>query len=226
MPLLIQEKKLDTADRIQLGISYALQLALLIAAIISFVLGNWLNAFLTIGILFLTFLPKLIRRNYKVFLPVEFDLLIILFIFASFFLGELHGYYTSLWWWDIALHTSSGFLVGIAGFLLVYILNEEKKAHLQLKPGFLAFFAFNFAVFIGVLWEIIEFILDQSLGLQTQHNSVIDTMWDLIVDSLGALVIAVLGYFYIRSTKSLIFNRMIRRFLKNNPQLFRKKKES
>src|SRR3989338_4509723 len=128
MPLLIQEKKLDAADRIQLGISYALQLALLLAGAFSFAKGNWLNASLSIAILFLTFLPKIIRRNYKVFLPVEFDVLTIIFIFLSLFMGELHGYYTTVWWWDIALHTSSGFLLGILGFLLVYILNEEKKA--------------------------------------------------------------------------------------------------
>ena len=109
MPLLIQEKKLDAADRIQLSISYTLQLALFIAALISLAKGNWLNAFLSIGILFLTFLPKIIRQNYKVFLPVEFDLLTILFIFLSLFLGELHGYYTDFWWWDLVLHTSSGF---------------------------------------------------------------------------------------------------------------------
>src|SRR3989344_5643932 len=150
MGLLIKEKTLDAADRIQLSISYALQLALLAAAIISLVQTNWLTAFLSLGILMLTFFPRIIRRNYHLFLPVEFDALAIIFIFASLFLGELHGYYTRIWWWDIVLHTSSGFLLGILGFVLIYILNEERNAHLRLKPGFLALFAFAFAVVIGV----------------------------------------------------------------------------
>ena len=226
MHFLIIDKNMDTADRIQLGISYLLQAILFIASIVSFIRGNWLNAFLTIGILFLTFLPKIIRQSYQVFLPVEFDVLAIIFIFAALYLGEIHSYYTLFWWWDIVLHTSSGFLLGITGFLLMYILTEEKRIPLKMNPGFVSLFAFTFALAVGVLWELFEFFMDSnfSFNMQRLESGVVDTMRDLIVDALGALVIAVVGYFYMRKGQFLLFDRMIHRFVERNPKLFRKKK--
>jgi len=143
--LIFKEKRLDKADKIQLMISYFLQGIILATAIFSLARGKWLNGFLAFGILFLTILPAIVRRNYKVFLPVEFDLITAIFVFLAVFLGEWHSYYAKFWWWDAVLHTGSGFLLGITGFLLVHILNEEQKIHLKMKPGFVALFAFAFA---------------------------------------------------------------------------------
>lgn len=222
MGLLISQKGLDRADRTQLVISYLLQLILVAELIYSIIEQNWLLAFATVGILILTLLPGLIRRKYNVFLPVEFDLLAIIFIFAALFLGEVHSYYVKFWWWDVVLHTGSGLLLGLAGFLLVYVLNEEKKASIHLKPGFIALFALAFAIALGAVWEIFEFSMDSWFGLDMQKSGIIDTMWDLIVDSLGAAVVSVLGFFYIRQRKSWLFDRTIRRFIERNPGLFRR----
>lgn len=222
MDFLIQHQGLDRADKIQLVISYILQLILLGTIGYSLYNHQWLNTFAVLGILFLTFLPKMLRHNLRVYLPIEFDFLAIVFIFAAIFLGEIHSYYTKFWWWDIILHSSSGFLLGLAGFLAVYILNEEKRIHLQMKPAFVALFAFAFAVMLGAVWEIFEFSMDTIFGVHMQRSGLIDTMGDLIVDTLGALVISILGYFYVRTDKSLIFNRMVHRFVDKNPRLFRK----
>lgn len=225
MSLLIQQKGLDKADKIQLVISYTLQLIMFVALGFALVKQNWLSSFIIIGILFLTFLPKIIRLNYKVSIPVEFDLVAIIFIFTALFLGEVHAYYTIFWWWDVVLHTSSGFLLGILGFLLVFILNEEPKVHLRMKPGFVAIFAFAFAVALGCVWEIFEFGIDSFFGFNMQSSGLVDTMWDLIVDSLGAIVIAIFGYFYIRKGQSTLFDRMIHRFVDRNPRLFRRRRK-
>src|SRR3989344_5668653 len=123
MKFLLKDKSLDKAEKIQLIISYLLQASLLVA--VGFFIYNqeWLNTFLTSCIFILTLLPSLVRRNYKVHLPVEIDLVIIVLIYTSLFLGEINSYYRLLWWWDLLLHTGSGVLLGIAGFLLIYILN-------------------------------------------------------------------------------------------------------
>src|SRR5690606_30887329 len=97
------------------------------------------------------------------------------------------------------LHGASGFLLGILGFLLVYVLNEKEEIGLDMKPGFVALFAFVFAVALGALWEIFEFAMDSAFGLNMQKSGLVDTMWDLIVDTAGALVMAVLGYGYLRT---------------------------
>jgi hypothetical protein len=221
MDLLIRQKGIDKADRIQLVIAYVLQIILLLTITYALLQRNYLSAFATFGILFLTFLPAIIRKKFRVYIPVELEVIAVVFIFAAVFLGEIHAYYTKFWWWDAILHTVSGFLIGLGGFMLVYILNEEEKVHLKMRPGFVAIFAFAFALAIGSLWEILEFTLDNTLGTAMQKSGLIDTMWDLIVDGLGAAVIAILGYVYLKTQKSYFIDRIIRRLIRKNPHIFR-----
>ncbi|MFV1922035.1 MAG: hypothetical protein ACMZ63_05490 [Methylotenera sp.] len=211
-------------------LAYALQSILIIGLIAEIWSQQWFNAVITSGIILITFSPILLKKLH-VYIPPEFVLLSIGFVFASLFLGEVHGYYTRFWWWDIALHTSSGVLLGIVGFLLVHVLNETEKIGVYMKPGFVAFFAFLFAVGIGALWEIFEFSMDSIFGMNMQKemlgdpSGLTDTMWDLIVDTIGALVMSVLGYGYIKTAKNESFlEQWITRFIRGNPRLFRRKK--
>lgn len=189
--------------------------------------GLWLTAAMTFLILLLTLAPVLMFRRFEVFIPSEFKLLATLFIFASLFLGEVQGYYTRFWWWDLVLHTASGFLLGIVGFLLVYILNEKKSLRFHMTPGFVALFAYMFALGIGAMWEIVEFTMDQWFGTDMQKamlgdpSGLTDTMWDLIVDALGAGAIAILGYGYLKVAAGRSFlEQWIAAFLEANPRLF------
>lgn len=188
---------------------------------------SWLNVAVISGILLLTSLPLLFFRRYEIYIPPVFECLAIAFIFASLFLGEVRGYYLRFWWWDIALHTSSGVLLGILGFLLVYILNETPRVDLNMRPGFVAFFAFCFAVAFGGLWEIFEFSMDQLAGANMQKpflgdpSGLTDTMWDLIVDTLGGIVISVLGYLYTKRGATSFIDTWIQKFIAGNPRLFR-----
>ncbi|BAZ95322.1 uncharacterized protein FOKN1_2965 [Thiohalobacter thiocyanaticus] len=190
---------------------------------------QWLTAAVTIGILLITFTPLLLAQRFRVVIPSEFELLAIAFVFASLFLGEVRGFYTRFWWWDIVLHTASGFLLGIVGFLLVHVLNEIEEVGLHMKAGFVAFFAFLFALGMGTLWEIFEFSMDSLFGLNMQKpmfgdaSGLTDTMWDLIVDAVGALTIAVLGYIYLKTARRRSFlQRWILAFIRHNPRLFRR----
>ncbi|MFO7494386.1 MAG: hypothetical protein R6X05_01980 [Desulfobacterales bacterium] len=207
--------------------SFAIKTVLIIETVIAVWEEQWLTAAITIGIILITLIPLIMKKKFSLYIPQEFELLAITFIFASLFLGEVHEYYTRFWWWDIALHTGSGLLLGILGFLLVYILNESDEIDLHMNPGFVAFFAFLFAVGIGVLWEIFEFSMDSFFGTNMQKemlgdpSGLTDTMWDLIVDTLGALVISALGYGYLKSGKKESFlERWIDKFIQNNPRLF------
>jgi len=106
--------------------------------------------------------------GWRVYIPPEFEVLATVFVFASLFLGEVRGYYIRFLWWDIVLHTASGFLLGIVGFLLVYVLYEKEEIDLHMTPGFVSFFAFMFALGMGALWAIFEFRMDSYLGLNMQ----------------------------------------------------------
>lgn len=208
--------------RVHRRITIILQTLLLIGLGFALWEQQWLAAATTLAILLITLLPTMLGRRFSLHIPAEFEALTVVFIFASLFLGEVRGYYLRFWWWDIVLHISSGFLLGILGFLLVYVLNKRKELSLDLKPGFVAFFAFLFALGLGTVWEIFEFAMDQMFGLRMQKG-LVDTMWDLIVDAAGAVVIAILGYGYLQTTEVDSFlEEWIVRFIDGNPRLFRK----
>ena len=103
---------------------------------------QWLNAAIVAAILLLTTLPAFVARGAKIVIPPQFTLLAIAFIFASLYLGERRDFYGRFWWWDLALHSTSGVLLGVLGFLLVYVLNESPRIDVHMQPGFVAFFAF------------------------------------------------------------------------------------
>lgn len=207
-----------------------LQAILVLEVVIAVWNQQWITAVITIGIILVTLGPLFIEKLLHVFIPTEFVLLTITFVFASLFLGEVRDYYARFWWWDIALHSSSGFLLGVIGFLLVHLLNETENIGVHMKPGFVAFFAFLFAVGMGALWEIFEFGMDSIFGMNMQKamlgdtSGLTDTMWDLIVATMGALVISVLGYTYLKNPRQESFlERWIHLFIRKNPRFFKRK---
>ncbi len=216
MNRLFKDPSLDRAERIQLYVAIGMQIILLIAFVVALLETQWLTAFLAAGAFVVTLLPAFIRRNYRVFLPLELDFFLILFIFASLFLGEIRSYYERFWWWDVVLHTSAGVAMGIIGFALVFVLNRHQKVSVMLSPFFVALFSFCFAETIGVLWEIFEFAVDSFFGTNMQKSGLVDTMWDLIVNTVGAAVVSFAGYFYVRGGHSRFFDRLLRRFLEEN----------
>lgn len=188
--------------------------------------ARWLSMFLVTLIIAALLAPALFRSKLDVELPVEFHVMAVIFVFASLYLGEVQSFYQRFWWWDIALHTSAGLLMGIVGFLLVYLLNESTRVELHMTPGFICLFAFFFAVTIGTLWEIFEFFMDQLFALNMQKpmlgdpSGLTDTMWDMIVNALGAFVISFMGWWYLKRGQAFFVKNLIRKFIRNNPALF------
>lgn len=203
-------------------LSVLLQLVMLVGFVWALIQGRWQTAFLVLWILVLSALPLVLTRRMRVIVPPEFELVAIVFLFASLFLGSVHGYYERFWWWDTMLHTGSGFLLGMAGFLLVYILNQEPNIPLRMRPIFVALFSFAFSVAVGALWEIYEFAADQFLGLNMQKSGLVDTMWDLIVDTLGAAVVSTAGYVYLRKGSKSFLEDAMTGFLRANSRRFDK----
>jgi hypothetical protein len=203
-------------------ISIALKVCLLVGAVLLFASGQYQSTMETLAILTITFLPLVLHSRFNVKIPHEFETLSIIFICLSLFLGEVMDFYNRYWWWDMMLHTQSGFLLGITGFLLVYVLNENTNINMSLSSGFIALFACMFAMGMGTMWEIFEYCMDQAFGFNMQKSGLHDTMWDLIVDAAGAAIISLLGYRYLQTHESDSFlERWIDRFVVANPRFFR-----
>src|SRR5687767_11896424 len=112
-----------------LGLTYAIQALLAVGLVLFLLRRDWENVFLTVLVIALTLVPALLFRRYCVVIPPEFQLVAALFVFLSLFLGSALDFYYRFWWWDIVLHTASGFLLGIVGFVALFVLNQADRVH-------------------------------------------------------------------------------------------------
>lgn len=78
---------------------------------------------------------------------------------------------------------------------------------------------FCIALAFGALWEIFEFGVDQLLNGNLQRGSLRDTMWDLMVDAIGALIMARVGIGQVFDNRRGFISRWTKRFISDNPHL-------
>ncbi|MDR0767284.1 MAG: hypothetical protein LBE57_02380 [Methanosarcinales archaeon] len=171
-------------------------------------------------------LPGLIQKKMGFVVDQRLIVVITLFIFAGTFLGQVFHFFDHFTWWDKMLHAISGVILGLIAFALVSALNNSTKAGMQLNPFFVALFSFTFAVAVGALWEIAEYMSDWLFGTAMQcwdqdpasfltgnpiqGAAIIDTMEDLMVSTIGALIVSVTGYFYLSRGKPFMSVKRIR----------------
>ena len=113
-------------------------------------------------------------------------------------------------------------MIGALGFSIVTLLNNTEEVPMNLSPLFVALFSFCFAVTLGVVWEFYEFTFDGLLGLNMQkfaledgtqligRAALTDTMIDLFVDAVGALIISIIGYISLKYNKGWIEKLQVR----------------
>lgn len=157
--------------------------------------------------------PSIASRKLKFNIPNFIYIMYYIFLYCAIFLGEVLNFYYVIPHWDVILHFFSGAMLGALGFILVSQLNDSEMIHVSLSPFFVALFAFCFALSCGAVWEVYEFVFDGLLGLNMQkfataagevligHNALHDTMTDIIVDALAALLIALIGYSRLKAEK-------------------------
>ena len=151
-------------------------------------------------------LPGLIERKRQIDIPDSLEILYAVFLFCSIYLGEVRDFFYLVPHWDTLLHAFSGIMLGLVGFTLVDLLNESKRVSIHLTPFFVALFSFCFALAVGCVWEIYEFLADGVLATNMQkfrlangtelvgRAALSDTMEDFIVDALSALAATIVGY--------------------------------
>lgn len=239
----------DLRDRMKLDqksyrVYSILRVLVILIAVRSFFTGNFENVALCLLSLVLFLGPVFAEKTLKIDIPQLFQVIIYLFIYAAWIMGEIENYYTIFPGWDTMLHTLNGFLCAAVGFSMVYLLNQ-KSENINLSPFYLAMVAFCFSMTIGVIWEFFEFTMDQVFHLDMQKDfivktissvtldpknsqtpyvinhitrtivetadgsqhvieggyldiGIIDTMKDLLVNLVGAIVFSVFGYIYLK----------------------------
>lgn len=179
-----------------------------------------------------TFAFARLEKDLDVHLPKSLLVTIMLFVATALVIGDGFGQYEHFWWWDDVLHTLSGIITALTGYLLVYFFNARYNMHIS--PLFVAVFAFTFAITMGALWEIVEFTMDVLfatdmqrwnlpanavlIGRDYQGSGLRDTMSDIIVACVGALISSAIAYFSYKNKKTKVLGIMRRTF----PRLARK----
>ena len=94
--------------------------------------------------------------------------------------GLEYQIYTAIWWWDLLTHSLSGF--GVAAWLCFVRFTPFEPTHLVALP--LA------VVAIGAGFEVYEYLFKDFYVEWTLAFYAVDTVLDLILDGVGALVFA------------------------------------
>jgi len=181
---------------------------------------NWPMVFVALATLFSSIVPAMVADRYEIRLPVAFFAGMVLFIFAALFLGEAFDFYERYWWWDIALHGAAAMGFGLVGVIIALVMFEGDR---YAAPAWaISLFAFCLSVTIGAMWEVFEYLMDLSFGLNMQKSGLMDTMSDLMVDAIGGAIGAVAGLGYLHGRDKHGLAGQIGEFVRRNRGIFRK----
>lgn len=235
-----ESKRRTTLDR---KVSFVLRILVIACMIFQLIRGEIGNALLCVLTLVLFTLPYFFQRTFKFRLPVTFEVIVYLFIFAAEILGEIYNFYGNIIGWDTLLHAINGFICAGVGVGLIEMLNSN-SSKIKLSPLYVALIAFCTSMTIGVCWEFFEYAADNLVKTDMQKDSIVqtistvtlnpngenkaviikdidktvlydkdgevlavieggyldiglnDTMKDLMVNMVGAVVFSIFGFFY------------------------------
>jgi hypothetical protein len=191
------------ASRWEIRLAWLLRALILLTAVGHVAQGALLYLLLCLVAIALVVLPAWIARSSAANLPVEIELILLWWLVSDMTLGRLAALYDTSAWFDKALHLGNSVLVGMLGFLAVYVLHFTGKfAAGKIVSGV---FIVLLALGIGAFWEILEYLSDVFFAKGAQgsplQSPLDDTMWDLIFDGVGGLIGGVLGPIYMRHSK-------------------------
>lgn len=154
----------------------------LIAAVVT---GRFTVAFFCALTLVLFLLPFFAEEVLRVELPATLEIILLLFIFSSEFLGEIGCFYINFPLWDSILHTINGFLCAAVGFSLIDFTNRNNRFRSTMSPAFITVVAFCFSMTVGVLWEFFEFFMDVFFRTDMQKDFLITAISSVTFDPNG-----------------------------------------
>jgi hypothetical protein len=178
-----------------------LSVMLLFTAVASAFKGDLNKTIVALLIQICIVLPFIINhfiRKRGIIIPAGIILTYEASFFATFYLGDLMGFYEKFKWWDKSLHFLSGIVLTIIGFYIIDVVNIVQKSTLITDSFFIVFFSVCFANTAGKLWEIAEFITDVIGATHKSQGSLEDTMIDMSLNMVSSLITAVIYYFYRR----------------------------
>lgn len=235
-------KNLTLYSKIVLIFSFIIFVTNIVLIILSHTLGtsssqvsrlifNCVQSLLMIAIILV---PVFITKATHFKIPVPVEVVFVTFSAMHVILGEINDFYSKISWWDSLLHTMSGVLIGALGYIIINTVDASPNNEIKLTPLFSSFLIVIFAVSIGYFWEIFEWWADELFGSNMQryleegsgtfgggvplvgHEALADTMKDMMLNLIGAVCMAIYGYFEMKRKKKGITSMLFERDLKVN----------
>jgi len=186
-------------------LNQTMRLFLILIAIYLIVKKDYLFAIAAVIASLLSFLPAIVKKNYKISLPFIINFMITSVLFLHI-LSVFFGWFDSIPNWSYGMHFLGTATIAILAFMTIYTLDYTKK--IKLNIGMMVFFTIIFSIAIGATWEVGEFFTDKLLGTNSQGDTaptpLDDTMWDLVWDFVAGVIVGISGgYFTKRFPKDL-----------------------
>ncbi|MBU2576944.1 MAG: ATP-binding protein [Nanoarchaeota archaeon] len=207
------EPEKGSAGFVHIVIVNFIRLVLILTLLFAFFKGRNLILVMAFLGLVMTFIPTLSRIFFRKDLPASLEIITFLFVFGLLLFGSVRGMYAGFWWWDVLLTFGAAIALGFIGLTIFHIL--DKSGCVKSSPAIVLFFTFCFAFSLGALWELFEFMIDTLFGFGLQLG-LVDTMKDLAVNFLGALIVSLSGFLRLRSGKNDFFSLSLFNFLNDN----------
>lgn len=134
-----------------------------------------------ISIVFVNFSPFDFKNFERNILQIHINICILF--------GTTLNFYSYITNFDFYLHILFGIVASILSMPFIrYFLEKSNLKISNLSIHFIIFIMFCFSSTCGVIWEIYEFTVDNLFNLNTQNGSLLDTMTDIIANTIGILI--------------------------------------
>jgi len=203
-------RRLGISARQQQAASRLLQVAIGVILLVGLLTQNLsvlVNAVLAFAI---TFLPAVLKRDYRINLGAGITLWITVALFLHT-LGML-GFYGEFWWYDHVTHTLSATLIAASGYVAARAVDEWSDT-IHLPSRFMFVFILLFTLGLGVFWEVLEFVSRIGANLLGFDPVLVqygldDSLLDLLFDTLGAVIVAGFGTQGVADLAETLSNRL------------------
>lgn len=174
------------SERSETRLVRGLQLALVAIAgygLVTLDVSIAVSALVSLGI---TAVPALLRREYDYAMNSGLVLWITVAVFLHT-IGTL-GVYEQYQWYDEITHTVSAALIAALGYAAFRAL-ELHSDDVEVPDEFRAIFIVVFVLAFAIAWEVLEFAMGDLIPVY----GIDDIVTDMIANTVGALIVAVLG---------------------------------
>ncbi len=113
----------------------------------------------------------------------------LIFLIGSQYFGSIKGWFGQ-GSWDTLIHFISGPVLAFVGRALNKRLLHQEESDI-ISPWFVFLSTLSIVALGGVIWEIYEFCVDYLFGTDMQMGGNLDTMTDLIAETVGGSIISI-----------------------------------